>query len=274
MAQTFQRFINEVLHRLHFCYAYIDDILVASTTQEEHRDHLKQLFSRLQKYGVVINPGKCIFGAKKIHFLGYQVSAEDTQPLSDKIEAIKAFPKPVNAEQLWQFFGTINFYRRFIPGAAEDQALLHIALKGPHTKRKKPLEWTTEMEATKRLSKHARRVFPAALLAHPDPAAELAVTTDASTTAIRAVIQQRAKERWQPLTFLSKKLSETQVKYSPYDREILAIFATIKHYRHLLEGRMFTVYTDHKPLVQTRPTTQYTMASTASGIYRAIYYRH
>lgn len=57
-AQTFQRFINEVLHGLDFCYAYIDDILVASATKEQHESHLKQLFIRLNEYGVRINPAK------------------------------------------------------------------------------------------------------------------------------------------------------------------------------------------------------------------------
>lgn len=61
-AQTFQRFINEVIHGLDFCYAYIDDILVASTTEEEH-EHLRQLLTRLQEYGTLISPAKCIFGA-------------------------------------------------------------------------------------------------------------------------------------------------------------------------------------------------------------------
>jgi len=54
-AQTFQRFIDEVIRGLDFCYAYIDDILVASKSEEEHLQHLRMLFNRLQEYGVVIN---------------------------------------------------------------------------------------------------------------------------------------------------------------------------------------------------------------------------
>lgn len=85
-------------------------------------------------------------------------------------------------------------------------------------------------------------------MAHPDPIAELIVTTDASDTAIEAVVEQRQKEGCQPLAFLSKKLNQAQKKYSPYDRELLAIYTAIKHFRHLLEEREFTVYTDHKPI--------------------------
>jgi hypothetical protein len=61
-AQTFQRFIDNVLRGLDFCYAYIDDILIASSCLEAHLNHLRTLFQRLEKYGVVINPSKCVFG--------------------------------------------------------------------------------------------------------------------------------------------------------------------------------------------------------------------
>ena len=61
-AQTFQRFIDNVLRGLDFCYAYIDDIIIASSSQEEHLNHLRTLFQRLEKYGVVISPSKFAFG--------------------------------------------------------------------------------------------------------------------------------------------------------------------------------------------------------------------
>lgn len=69
-AQTFQRFMDEVLCELDFCFAYIDDILVTSSSEEEHQRHLKVLFARLRDYGVVINPSKCVFGQTSVQFLG------------------------------------------------------------------------------------------------------------------------------------------------------------------------------------------------------------
>ena len=88
----------------------------------------------------------------------------------------------------------------------------------------------------------------AALLAHPDCNTKLALVTDASDTAIGAVLQQLSDEGWQPLAFFSRKLSPSQTKYSPYDRELLAIYEAIKYFRHMLEARHFVVYTDHKPI--------------------------
>jgi len=246
-AQTFQRFMDEVLRGLTHCYAYIDDILIASETEEDHERHLEQLFTRLKEYGVRVNPAKCVLGKKEINFLGYEVSGTGTQPLPKKIEAIKNFHKPVTIKQLRQFLGMVNFYRRFIPGAAEEQAVLNDMLKGPKTKGKIPINWTKQQEtAFKKCKDSLQR---ATELAHPDPTAELILTTDASDTAIGAVIEQIGQKGAQPLAFLSKKLRPAQQKYSPYDRELLAIYIAIKHFRHLLEGRHFAVYTDHKPLI-------------------------
>ena len=128
--QTFQRFIDEVLRDLDFAYAYIDDILVASSSLEEHRHHLETLFQRLKDYGVVINPGKCTFGQTEVKFLGYLVSKEGARPLSEKVDAIRAYSRPTSVKDLRQFLGMLNFYRRFIPKAAELQTSLHVLLCG------------------------------------------------------------------------------------------------------------------------------------------------
>ena len=68
-ASTFQRFMDEVVRDLDFVYNYMDDILVASASPEEHVTHLRLLFERFQKYQVRINPDKCVFGASSLTFL-------------------------------------------------------------------------------------------------------------------------------------------------------------------------------------------------------------
>ena len=74
-AQTFQRFIDQVLRDLPFCYAYIDDILIASSSPEEHQQHLISVFERCKEFGVIINPSKCEFGVNHLTFLGHFVTA-------------------------------------------------------------------------------------------------------------------------------------------------------------------------------------------------------
>ena len=87
------------------------------------------------------------------------------------------------------------------------------------------------------------------MLHHPDPNLPLAITTDASDVAMGAVIEQRGPHGWEPLAFWSKKLSDTQQNWCPYDRELNAAHKAIRHFKHMVEGRPFTLYTDHQSLV-------------------------
>lgn len=246
-AQTFQRFMDEVLRDLDdFCFGYLDDILVFSSSEEQHKNHLHQLFNRLKDYGVLINTTKCIFGQPEVKFLGYSVSDKGTSPLKTKVQAILEFAVPKTAKELRRFLGMLNFYRRFIPNAAKLQAPLDAALAGPKTKGAHPIEMTPEMLEAFQQCKDS--LSQATLLAHPAPSAELAIATDASDLGIGAVLQQRSNDVWQPLGFFSHKLSSAQKKYSPYDRELLAIYEAIKYFRHMVEARNFAIHTDHKPL--------------------------
>nr|VZH93637.1 unnamed protein product [Spirometra erinaceieuropaei] len=81
-----------------------------------------------------------------------------------------------------------------------------------------------------------------------DAHAQLILTTDASSSAVGAVLQQQVNSQLQPLAFLSQKLQPAQTSYSTFSREVLAIYRTIRHLQHLLDGRDFSVHPDHKPL--------------------------
>lgn len=245
-AQTFQRFLDEVLRGLDCCFSYIDDILVFSRSKAEHLEHLEKVFKKLQDYGLLINEGKCEFGQSEVTFLGFHISQQGTRPLDDKIKAIQEFPPPQTVNGLRRFLGMLNFYRRFIPHAASDQAPLHGMLSGPKVKGTQPLAWTAELLEAFNNCKES--IIKCTLLAHPVLNAPLALVTDASSSALGAVLQQLVEEEWQPLAFFSKKLSKSQQLYSAYDRELLAIYESVKHFRYMVEGRHFIIYTDHKPI--------------------------
>ncbi|GFX38859.1 hypothetical protein TNCV_1890231 [Trichonephila clavipes] len=127
---AFQRFIDEVLRNLPFVFAFVDDILVASSSPEEHLQHLQILFTRLQQYGLSLKPSKCIFGVTSIKFLGFKVSESGIEPLSDRVDCILNFPQPTTLTQLRRFLGLFNFYRRFVPKAAHLLAPLNKFLEG------------------------------------------------------------------------------------------------------------------------------------------------
>jgi hypothetical protein len=87
------------------------------------------------------------------------------------------------------------------------------------------------------------------LLAHSAPNAVLSLATDTSDTHVGGALQQLAGKSWQVLAFYSKKLTGAGTRYSTFDRELLAAFSAVRHFRFLLEGRRFCLLTDHKPLV-------------------------
>ena len=244
-AQTFQRFIDEVLRDLNFCYAYIDDILIASSTPEEHQNHLIAVFQRFKEFGVIINPSKCEFGVNKLTFLGHYVTAQGIQPLPDKVQAIQQFPHPTTQQKLREFLGLINFYHQFIPHCADILRPLHSLLTT--NKAKQLLTW--DEHTMKAFNDIKQAMADASLLAYPQTDAPTNIMTDASSNAVGAVLQQQVDNAWRPIAFFSKTLKPRETKYSTFDRELLAVYLAIKHFRYFIEGRQFQILTDHKPLV-------------------------
>ncbi|KAL1448829.1 hypothetical protein WDU94_000084 [Cyamophila willieti] len=244
-AQTFQRFIDEVLRGLDFCFPYIDDVLVASESEAQHLEHLTIIFQRFQRYLLVLNPSKCVFGQPEVKFLGYLISNQGTRPLPDRVKSIMDYEQPTTAKGLRQFLGMMNFYRRFIPRASNTVAVVSDLLTDK-VKGSTPIQWSPA--AVKAFQQCKEQLATATLLAHPMDGAPLSLVSDASDHAVGATLQQLVDKEWQPLAFFSKKLSPAERKYGAYDRELLAIYLAVKHFRHMVEGRVFTIYTDHKPL--------------------------
>ena len=108
------------------------------------------------------------------------------------------------------------------------------------------LKWNERAESA--FSESKQILADATLLVHPDSSAPLNITCGASDFGVGGVLQQYIDNVWQPLSFFSKKLYPAETRYSAFDRELLAVYATIRHFRHNLEGRNFFVNTDHKTL--------------------------
>lgn len=190
---------------------------------------------------------KCVFGQPEVRFLGYLIHKQGTRPLDSKVSAIRDFKRPETVDQLKRFLGMLNYYRRFLPKAAETQVPLLNCTKGNKKKDKSPIIWTPEKISAFEQCKE--QLANAALLAHPSADARLNLTVDASDTAIGGVVNQFKDGGWQPLAFFSKRLNSAECNFSTYFRELLAVYASIKHFQNMLEARSFTIFTDHKPLV-------------------------
>ncbi|ROT72055.1 hypothetical protein C7M84_009592 [Penaeus vannamei] len=240
-AQTFQWFINDVTRGLEGVFAYIDDILVASASEADHA-----LFGRLQEAGVMINPGKCLFGAASLSFLGHTVTSQGITPAQEKVTAIRKFPKPAMEKQLRKFLGMFNFYRRFVPKCAQLLKPLHALITPNRASRNTKIKWTPPTNEAFEACKEA--LASATLLNHPLPEAPLNIAVDASDTAIGVVLQQRQGKQWQPLAFFSQTLSPRQSRYSAFGRELLAAYSAVRHFQPYMEAKEFHILTDHKPL--------------------------
>ena len=241
--QTFQRFIDSIVQELNFVFVYLDDILVASKTYDEHIQHLKLLFSCLKEHGLTINVDKSQFAKSELKFLGHNISVNGITPLPEKVEAMQNFPQPSTKKQLRRFLGMSNFYRRFQPNIASHLKPLHDML----SQKSKTLIWS-QVESNAFINTKSA-LANMALLCYPCDNSKLSLQVDASDTAIGAVLQQQCPNGWEPLGFFSKALDKTQKYYSTFDRELLAIYLSIKHFKFMLEGRNFTIFTDHKPII-------------------------
>ncbi|PIK48395.1 hypothetical protein BSL78_14755 [Apostichopus japonicus] len=178
-AQTFQRFIDEVTRGLPFCYVYIDDILIASESLDQHKQHMRQLLRRLHDYGVVINPAKCQYGATSLDFLGHRVDAGGIRPLPEKVKAIHDFPAPTTVRELREYLGLLNFYRRFIPRCSELLQPLTDLLSG---KKPKTAPVVLNDSASQAFRNSKTELANATLLVHPDHTKPLSLVVDASDT--------------------------------------------------------------------------------------------
>ncbi|GBO14497.1 Transposon Ty3-G Gag-Pol polyprotein [Araneus ventricosus] len=216
-SSTFKRFIDEVTRGLHGVYAFIDDILIAPPTYVENIQHLRALFSRLDHYGLTIKSSKCTFGVPTLEILGFKFSKDGISPIPDRISAIQDFLRHTTLTQLHRFLA--------------------------NKKSEFSLQWSEEAE--KAFLDAKNDLAEATLLKHPIPRAPLSLLTDASLFAIGSSLNQVSNGT---TAFFPMTLSKCQTNWSAYDRELLAIYSSIKKFRNMLEDREFSIYIDQRPL--------------------------
>ncbi|KAK3522991.1 hypothetical protein QTP86_010489 [Hemibagrus guttatus] len=246
---VFQALINEVFQDLlgKWVIAYIDDILVYSTTMEEHVCHVGEVLSRLQRHHLYVKPEKCEFHRTTVTFLGYVISRQGVEMDAVKVQAVTEWSSPTTVQC---FLGFANFYRRFIRNYSSVAGPLTSLSRG----KPKRLAWTDQARAAFQQLKDCFTTAP--ILQHPDPDLPFVVEVDASSSGLRAVLFQRHGEpgKLHPCAFYSRKLMAAEANYDVGNRELLSIKAALKEWRHWLEGahHPFQVLTDHRNLEYLR----------------------
>ena len=146
------------------------------------------------------------------------------------MKPISDFPQPNTMKLLQGFLRMVNFYHRYIPQSSSILRPLYYSLKGKS--QNDSLQWCTSM---KQSFQHAKSVLcDATMLVHPITNAPIAVTTYASDIGLDATLVQYVNNNWQPLAFYSRQLRDAERKYYTYDRELLAIYLAIRHFRYFI----------------------------------------
>ncbi|GBM24176.1 Transposon Tf2-9 polyprotein [Araneus ventricosus] len=207
---------------------YLDDVLIASIDESEHLKHLEKVFRRFQKYGLVVNTEKCVFDQLSVKFLRYLISEKGIEPLPDRVKTVNEFQQPKTIKDLRRFLALLNFYRRFLKNAAHEQSLLSDYLKGAKKNDTRLINWTENAKLAFESCKNSLAM--STLLVYPSPDARLSLTCDASDRALGSVLSQEENGEWEPLAFFLRKLTPAEQRYSAYHRELLAVYASVRHF--------------------------------------------
>uniref|UniRef100_A0A8C5M348 Gypsy retrotransposon integrase-like protein 1 n=1 Tax=Leptobrachium leishanense TaxID=445787 RepID=A0A8C5M348_9ANUR len=244
---TFQHLVNDIFRDLldRYVVVYLDDILIYSTSLEEHRAHMHEVLNRLRTHNLYVKLDKCVFETQKIPFLGFILSPGKVEMDPLKITAITSWPTPANKIEVQRFLGFANFYRKFIRDFSKQVQPL-TAL----TKKNNEFTWTPETQTAFKRLQHL--FISAPILELPDLTKPFFLEVDASDKATGAILSQRndSDDKLHPVAFHSKRLSVAEINYDVGDKELLAIKRALEEWRHLLEGTLhpITVYTDHRNL--------------------------
>ncbi|CAF1442774.1 unnamed protein product, partial [Rotaria sordida] len=250
---SFQRIMyNLVVNgREHYCLVYLDDIIIFSKTFKDHIKHLDEILRILDKHRFQLNPNKCSIMRTKIDYLGHSIDEHGIAPFYDNIKAIQELPIPDHPtlKQANEFIGGLGFYRKFIKNFSKIAAPIHRVTNLTKDNRHK-FKWGEEQrQAVQQL----KRIItgPDLVLEFPDPKLPYVLSTDASRVGLGAVLKQITENgRIKIIYYLSRVLTNAELRYSTTELEALAIVWAITKLRPYLLGKDFRIETDHCPLCQ------------------------
>uniref|UniRef100_A0AC35F203 Integrase catalytic domain-containing protein n=1 Tax=Panagrolaimus sp. PS1159 TaxID=55785 RepID=A0AC35F203_9BILA len=247
----FNRMMQEVFGDLigKSIFVYLDDILLATETEEEHLSLLEEILKRVIKYGLMFKPKKCEIGKQELCYLGHVISERGVELGKDKVDKVKNFPVPKTVTQVRQFIGLASYHRKFIQGFSVIASPL-VALTRKDTK----FCWGDSEQAAFDTLKE--KLISAPILAQPDYEAAIGgskpfiIWTDACKTGIGAVLTQEGIDgRPHPLFYVSKACSEAERNYSITQLEALAVVVAMRKLRTFIMGAKVIIRTDHQPLL-------------------------
>ena len=212
--------------------------------------HLAAAFKILEEHNLKVNLEKCEFGQDSVNYLGHVISEKGATPGHDKTEAIRRAQPPATVRSVKSFIGLCNFFRAYIRDFSAVAAPLLNLTRG-NSKWKGGELPPAAMAAFKDLQK---QLVQQPCLAFPTSDGEFQLYTDASggvngsEGALGAALTQVQGGEKRMIAYASRRLKKHEKNYSAYLLEKAAIVYAVEHFGHLLKGRSFAVFTDHRPI--------------------------
>ena len=240
---TFQRAMNLVLRGLTWksVLAFLDDVLVLGKNFDDHLNNLREVLERFRHNNLKLKPKKCSLFQTEIKFLGRKVSGDSVSVDPASIECVRDWPTPECTRDVERFLGFVNYNREHIPNLAEMADPLY-GLTG-----KNKFKW--EERHTEAFEQVKQALLAPVKLSLPTRDDTFVLDVDASGTSIGAQLSQRRDGVEVPISYGSKALTPLQRRYCATRKELLALIAFIRQFRHYLLGRPFIARTDHSSLI-------------------------
>ena len=213
---TFNRIMRKLLEGLDQVDSSVDDVLAYTLSWEEHLQVLRRIFLRIREARLTVKPSKCSFGYETVDFVGHTVGRATMRALPGKVEQILNVDVPKTKKQVRAFLGLAGYYRKFVPNyAAISAPLSDLTKKGAPNQ----VKWSEIHQRAFDALKHSLSTAP--VLRLPDWSKTVIVRTDASERGVGAVLLQETEGIPQPVSYISKKLLDREVRYSAIEKECL-----------------------------------------------------
>ena len=255
---AFQRVINIILgdRKGRDVWAFMDDVSLGTESAEDHLGSLESVLRRFLDAGARLKFSKCQFGVRAAEILGHCIDEDGLKPSAAHVKAIRELVEPGNGEELMRFLGLVNYFSDFVDHFAEIARPLHAVLRGTGFNRKKRRgthlfikDWGSRWGSCQRKAwEELKKVLgDPEFLASPRRGAAKKVMTDASGYGLGGVLlQEESYSKWRPIAFTSRKLTESERKFTVTERECLAVVHGLRKWRPYLHGEKgVTIVTDH-----------------------------
>ena len=223
------------------CTAYLDDVLVYSSSKSQHLQDLHNVLEAITNAGLKLSPSKCVFATPQCDYLGHVVSSTGIRPSTCHVDAILSFPIPEKPKDLKSFLGITGFFSNFIPKKGDLMKPLLALLK-----KDAKWEWTPECDTSFRKLKHTLSSKP--LLHFADHNKRFYLFTDSSGHAISGALMQLVDGKFVPIAYCGRSLTKAEAIRPILEGELLAVCYAVNQFDYYLSHNEFTLYVDNHSL--------------------------